>query len=38
MTFLTPIKLKKYLDGKLHVIGEEGIYIIFNNKKYLFIV
>lgn len=31
-------KLLANLEGKLHVIGENGIYITYRNKKYLFIV
>ncbi len=36
--FFDRTKLKKYIDGLLHVIGEEGIIIKDNNKKYLFII
>ena len=31
-------KIKKLIEGMFHVIGEEGIYIKFKNKEYLFII
>lgn len=31
-------KIKKYIDGELHVISEEGINIKFKNNEYLFII
>lgn len=31
-------KIKKYLEGEFHVIGEEGITIQYKNKEYLLII